>query len=87
VKRFCDKTCTRVRTTLAQYAIDLHRRPQHLSDLVTAGYLKQLPIDPITKRSDTWILLWSQDENTPRIENIRSSSRVIGSQGTAYSDW
>jgi general secretion pathway protein G len=76
-----------IRTLLAQYAVDLQRRPQSLSDLVTAGYLKELPIDPITGRNDTWILLWSKDQKAPGIENIRSGSHAISSKGTAYEDW
>jgi general secretion pathway protein G len=76
-----------MRTLLDQYAVDLHRRPQSLSDLVTAGYLKELPTDPITGRNDTWILLWSKDQKAPGIENIRSGSHAISSKGTAYEDW
>jgi general secretion pathway protein G len=81
------QTLLTMRTLLAQYGVDLHRRPQSLSVLVTAGYLKQLPIDPITKRRDTWIPVLSKDEKAPGIENIRSGSHAISSKGTPFSDW
>jgi general secretion pathway protein G len=76
-----------MRTLLTQYAADLRRRPQSLSDLVTAGYLKQVPTDPITGRNDTWVLVWSKDQKAPGIENIRSGSHAISSKGTAFEDW
>jgi len=76
-----------IRTILGQYAVDLHKRPQALSDLVVAGYLKQVPIDPITGSNDTWVLVMSTDQKTPGIENIRSGSHAISSKGTAFEDW
>ncbi len=76
-----------MRTLIAQYVADLHRRPQSLSDLVVAGYLKKIPIDPITGRSDTWVLVLSKDQKTPGIENMRSGSHAISSKGTAFEDW
>jgi len=59
---------------LSQYTLDNHKRPQSLDDLVAAGYLKQVPVDPMTGRNDTWILEWSDDPKTPGITGIRSAS-------------
>ena len=76
-----------MRTLIAQYAADLHRRPQSLSDLVTAGYIKQVPLDPITGQSDTWVLRSSRDKKSPGIEDVHSGSHAISSKGTAYDNW
>jgi general secretion pathway protein G len=76
-----------MRAILGQYTLDKHQRPQSLHDLVTAGYLKQMPTDPVTGRDDTWAVDWSNDPKTPGIDNIRSGSRSISSKGTAYGDW
>jgi general secretion pathway protein G len=59
---------------IAQYTLDLHRRPQSMDDLVAAGYLKHLPIDPMTGRNDTWVVEWSNDPKVPGIVGIRSGS-------------
>jgi len=59
---------------LSQYTLDNHKRPQSLDDLVAAGYLKQVPTDPMTERNDTWILEWSDDPIAPGIIRIRSGS-------------
>ena len=63
-----------MRQILSQYTLDNHKRPQSLDDLVAAGYLKQVPVDPITGRNDTWVLEWSRDPKTPGIIDIRGAS-------------
>ncbi len=44
-----------IRTAIDGYTVDKEKAPQGLEDLVQAGYLKSVPIDPITSRNDTWI--------------------------------
>jgi general secretion pathway protein G len=63
-----------MRGMVAQYTLDKHERPQSLDDLVVAGYLKQVPTDPMSGRNDTWVLEWSDDPKTPGIIGIRSRS-------------
>jgi general secretion pathway protein G len=60
---------------LSQYTLDNHKHPQSLDDLVAAGYLKQMPTDPTTGRSDTWVLEWSDDPKSPGIIGIHSGHR------------
>jgi|SRR5215470_3016863 len=59
---------------LSQYTLDNQKHPQSLDDLVAAGYLKQIPTDPLTGRKDTWVLEWSVDPKTPGIMGIRGAS-------------
>jgi general secretion pathway protein G len=76
-----------LRTLLNQYFVDTHKRPHSLDELVTAGYLKQIPTDPMTGRNDSWNVEWSNDPKIPGITNVRSSSDSMSSKGTAYRDW
>jgi general secretion pathway protein G len=76
-----------MRAIINQYTLDLHRRPQSLHDLVDAGYIRQTPADPMTKREDTWVLEWSYDPKMPGIVNVRSGSSAMSSKGSAYHDW
>lgn len=64
-----------IRALISQYTLDLQRRPQSIDDLVTAGYLKHLPTDPLTGRSDTWIEEWSDDPKMPGIVGVRRSAQ------------
>src|SRR5271163_5372666 len=43
-----------LRSVISQYTLDKAKAPQGLDDLVSAGYLKQLPTDPMTLRNDSW---------------------------------
>jgi len=63
-----------MRALISQYTLDLHRRPQSIDDLVTAGYLKHVPTDPFTGRNDAWVAEWSTDPKTPGIVGVHSGS-------------
>jgi general secretion pathway protein G len=76
-----------LRHVVVEYTVDQHKRPQSLAELVAAGYLKEVPADPLTGRSDSWVVEWSKDPKTPGIVNVRTPSRSISSKGTAYCDW
>ena len=76
-----------LRKVIDEYTVDQHKRPQSLDELVAAGYLKGVPVDPLTGRSDTWVVARSKDLKAPGIVNVRSASRSISSKGTAYRDW
>jgi general secretion pathway protein G len=76
-----------LRYVVAEYTVHQHKRPQSLAELVAAGYLKEVPADPLTGRSDTWVVEWSKDPKTPGIVNVHSPSRSISRAGTEYCDW
>jgi general secretion pathway protein G len=71
---------------ISQYTLDLHRRPHRLEDLVVSGYLKELPLDPMTKRRDTWIVKCSNDRAAPGIVSIDSGRRVARNEATTHCD-
>ena len=64
-----------LRQILDQYTLDHHEHPQSLDDLVVTGYLRHIPVDPMTGRSDTWVLEWSDDPKMPGIVGIHSGYR------------
>jgi len=83
-----------LRSVISQYTLDKQKAPQSLDDLVSAGYLKQLPVDPMTGKNDTWVA--DQEENTIMsideqdqggIIDVHSGSEAASSEGTAYSTW
>ena len=81
-----------LRTLISQYTLDKQKAPESLDDLVTAGYIKQIPNDPITMKPDWTVVqeddtLLSPDEQSGGIDDVHSSSDQTGSDGTAYSTW
>ena len=43
-----------MRTVIDEYTYDKQKAPQSLQDLVSDGYLRQIPVDPMTGSADTW---------------------------------
>jgi general secretion pathway protein G len=81
-----------LRSLIDQYTLDKQEAPQSLDDLVTSGYLRQLPVDPFTNSSSSWQpvsddSLMSADQQQPGIIDVHSGSESISSDGTAYSTW
>ncbi len=67
-----------LRTVIDEYTYDKAKAPQSLQDLVSAGYLRQIPIDPMTGQAD-WIVemedaVTSVNQSEPGIFDVRSKS-------------
>ena len=80
-----------LRSLIQQYTLDKQKAPQALEDLVSAGYLKQIPKDPTTGAAD-WTVdqdesVDSPDQQEPGINDVHSASAATASDGTAYSSW
>ena len=81
-----------LRTLIDEYTFDKQKAPQTLEDLVREGYLRQVPIDPITGSNQTWRVIMedsmaSVNQNEPGIFDVRSGSDQISLEGTPYSEW
>jgi general secretion pathway protein G len=81
-----------LRTVIDEYTFDKKKAPQSLEDLVREGYLRQIPIDPMTGSDKTWVVimedaLTSVDQTEPGIYDVRSGSDRISLEGTPYSEW
>ena len=81
-----------LRTVIDEYTFDKKKAPQSLQDLVSEGYLRSVPMDPITGSDQTWKVvmedaLTSVDQTQPGIWNVFSGSDQKSLEGTPYSDW
>jgi general secretion pathway protein G len=81
-----------LRNVIDEYTYDKQKAPQTLNDLVSDGYLRQIPVDPITGTADSWKVIMEDATNTvnqsePGIFDVRSSSDKISLEGTPYSEW
>jgi len=79
-----------LRSLIDQYSADKGKLPQSLEDLVTAGYVRELPVDPITDQKD-WTVETGEDpystEGGSGITNVHSAAGDISTEGTPYSEW
>ena len=81
-----------MRNAIQQYTLDKEAGPQSIDDLVSAGYLREVPTDPITRERDWHTnfdnVLLSTDQTAPGIDDVHSSSDAISPfENTAYSSW
>ena len=77
-----------VRDVIDRFHADRGRYPQALQELVAARYLRELPIDPMTDRSDTWTLVGpTGGAGASGVVDVRSSAPGVARDGTAYAAW
>ena len=81
-----------MRTVIDEFTYDKQKAPQTLQDLVSDGYLREVPMDPMTGSNDTWKIIQEDATNTvnqqqPGIYDVRSGSDKISLEGTPYSEW
>ena len=80
-----------MRKLISQYTLDKQKAPQSLEDLVSAGYIKKIPNDPMTNETNWEVVqedtLLTVDQQDPGISDVKSASNAISSDGTAYSSW
>jgi general secretion pathway protein G len=80
-----------LRSVISQYTLDKQKAPQSLDELVTAGYLRQIPVDPMTRATNWEVVqedvMLAVDQQDPGITDVHSASSGTASDGTAYSSW
>jgi general secretion pathway protein G len=81
-----------MRNAIDSYTMDKQKAPQSMDDLVQSGYLREIPKDPMTHSSETWVTatddtLESIDQTEPGINDVHSGSQEVGTDGQAYSTW
>jgi general secretion pathway protein G len=82
----------RLREAMDQFYADKTKWPGDLSELASAGYIREVPVDPMTKSKDTWQPVQAEpDPNNPAsaggVSDVKSGSDRIGLDGTRYADW
>lgn len=81
-----------LRTVIDEFTYDKQKAPQTLQDLVTEGYLRAVPIDPITNSDSSWRIVMEDamsavSQNEPGIWDVRSGSDQKSLEGTPYAEW
>jgi general secretion pathway protein G len=79
------QTLFTVRDVLDQYRADHGKYPQAMAEVVSAGYLRQMPADPFTRSTTTWQEIPSETEGG--VFDVHSGSPLVGTDGTPYNQW
>jgi general secretion pathway protein G len=86
-----------MRSCIDQHLADWGKYPASLQELTDKGYLRFIPVDPITKSTETWIVEYATaeeeedlaptDQDSPGIIDVRSGAEGLALDGTAYGEW
>jgi general secretion pathway protein G len=81
----------RFRDLIDQYYADKGRYPESLEVLVTDGYMRKLPLDPMTNQAN-WELVPAEPdpdnpEEQPGVYDVHSASEQLSMSGTPYNEW
>ena len=82
----------RMKEAIDQYYADKNQYPATLDELVSSGYLRTIPNDPITNSASTWETVPAEpDPNNPisvgGVYSVKSGSDGTAMDGTKYADW
>ena len=81
-----------LRTMIDEFTVDKQHAPQTLDELVSEGYLRQIPVDPIAGSNQSWKIIMedtpaSGDNQPPGIFDVRSGAEGNSLDGSPYSEW
>ncbi len=81
-----------LRTVIDEFTMDKGKAPQTLQDLVSEGYLRTVPLDPMTGSDQSWKTIiedamTSVNQTEPGIFDVRSGSEKTSLEGTPYAEW
>ena len=81
-----------MRTQIDEFTYDKQKAPQTLQEMVTEGYLRSVPMDPVTGSADQWKIIMedastSSSQSAPGIFDVRSGSPKMSLEGTPYGEW
>src|SRR5262245_33671815 len=79
-----------LRDVIDQHFADKGKYPSSLQDLVDAGYIRKIPVDPLTNSSDSWVIetVPAEDgEEAGGVYDIHSGAPGTALDGTSYAEW
>ena len=76
-----------MRDAIDKYHGDRGRYPDSLDELVTARYLRAVPVDPVTERADTWQIVAPSGDAAGAVYDIRSGAPGTAVDGSPYAEW
>jgi general secretion pathway protein G len=78
---------TTLRESIDKFYGDTGKYPQTLAVLVEKNYLRRIPVDPIAKAADKWIVVNSDDPEDNGVKDVKSGAEGMGENGVLYVSW
>jgi general secretion pathway protein G len=78
---------TTLRESIDKYYGDTGKYPQALAVLVEKHYLRSIPVDPIARTADKWMVVNSDDPEDNGVKDVKSGAEGTGENGVPYVAW
>ena len=75
-----------MREAIQQYYADKGKYPEQLESLTTEKYLRAIPLDPVTERADSWVIVPPQEADKGGVYDVKSGAAGAGADGRPYSE-
>jgi general secretion pathway protein G len=76
-----------LRDSIDKFYGDTGKYPATIDVLVEKQYLRAIPVDPIAKAADKWVVIHAEDPEDNGIKDVKSGAEGTGQDGTAYATW
>ena len=76
-----------MRDGIEKYVGDVGLYPESLKEMVSKKYLRKIPVDPMTDRSDTWVIVPPDTKDIGNVYDVRSGAQGKSSDGSDYASW
>lgn len=76
-----------MREAIDKYYGDRAKYPDTLDELVSGKYLRNLPQDPFTESTTTWVAVPPEDPAKGGVYDVKSGAPGKARDGTPYSEW
>ena len=76
-----------LRESIDKFYGDTGKFPESLAALVEKRYLRSIPVDPIAKSAELWVVILADDPEDNGVKDVHSGAQGIAQNGTAYAAW
>ncbi|HET6412537.1 MAG TPA: prepilin-type N-terminal cleavage/methylation domain-containing protein [Anaeromyxobacter sp.] len=76
-----------LRESIDKFYGDTGKYPPALAVLVEKHYLRSIPVDPIARAADKWIIVNSDDPDDNGVKDVKSGAEGKGENGVPYVEW
>jgi len=76
-----------LRESIDKFYGDTGKFPETLATLVEKRYMRSIPVDPIAKSADTWVVILDDEPEDTGVKDVHSGAEGAGQNGVPYALW
>ncbi|HME37764.1 MAG TPA: prepilin-type N-terminal cleavage/methylation domain-containing protein [Steroidobacteraceae bacterium] len=76
-----------LRESIDKFYGDTGKFPETLATLVEKRYLRSIPVDPIAKSAEKWVVILDDEPEDNGVKDVHSGAEGSGQNGVPYVRW